>query len=81
MEEFKRFEGPMVSDLMNRLYTVRPAIHSMTDPKLLPFVAPVCTVRCFPGDNMMVHAALDIAALNITAGTISRVSGFALPDT
>jgi RraA family protein len=61
VEEFKRFEGPMVSDLMNRLYTVRPAIHNMTDPALLPFVAPACTVRVFPGDNLMVHAALDIA--------------------
>lgn len=61
IEAFKPFEGPMVSDLMNRLYTMRPAIQSMTDVSLLPLVGPACTVRVFPGDNMMVHAALDIA--------------------
>jgi regulator of RNase E activity RraA len=45
---------------MNRLYTMVPAIHSMTDPELR-LVGPACTVKVYPGDNLMVHKALDIA--------------------
>ncbi len=58
---FRALEGPMVSDLMNRLYTMRPAIQNLTDPDLAPLVGPACTVKVFPGDNLMVHAALDVA--------------------
>jgi RraA family protein len=61
LEGFRAFAGPLVSDLMNRLYTMRPAIQNLTDADLLPLVAPACTVKVFPGDNLMVHAALDVA--------------------
>jgi RraA family protein len=60
-DAFRPFEGAMISDLQNRLYTMRPAIQSMTSAEHLPLVGPACTVRCFPGDNLMVHAALDVA--------------------
>ena len=61
VDSFRRFDGPMVSDLMNRLYTMRPAIQNMTDLELMPLVGPACTIKVFPGDNLMVHAALDVA--------------------
>jgi RraA family protein len=61
VQAFRAFEGPMISDLMNRLYTMRPAIQNLTDPALAPLVGPACTIKVFPGDNLMVHAALDIA--------------------
>jgi RraA family protein len=57
---FAEFETPDVSDLMNRLYTMSPAIHSLTGPSLR-ILGPACTVKVFPGDNLMVHKALDIA--------------------
>jgi regulator of RNase E activity RraA len=45
---------------MNRLYTMNTAIKPMTDPALR-IVGPACTVKCYPGDNLMVHKALDVA--------------------
>jgi regulator of RNase E activity RraA len=60
IEGFAAFETPPVSDQMNRLYTMRSEIHAMTDPSLR-ILGPACTVKVFPGDNLMVHKALDIA--------------------
>jgi regulator of RNase E activity RraA len=54
------FEAPAISDLMNRLYTMVPAIKPVTDPRL-PILGPAVTVKVFPGDNLMVHKALDVA--------------------
>lgn len=55
-----RFETPNVSDLMNRLYTMSPLIRNLTDPSLR-IIGPACTVKVYPGDNLMVHKSLDIA--------------------
>jgi regulator of RNase E activity RraA len=57
---FGEFETPAASDLMNRLYTMRSEIHNLTDPGL-HLVGPACTVKVFPGDNLMVHKSLDVA--------------------
>lgn len=54
------FHTPEISDLMNRLYTMNTAIKPLTNPDLR-ILGPACTVKCFPGDNLMVHKALDIA--------------------
>jgi regulator of RNase E activity RraA len=45
---------------MNRLYAMEPEIKNMTDPDLR-LVGPACTVKVYPGDNLIVHKALDIA--------------------
>ena len=58
---FGDFQTPDISDLMNRLYTMSPTIRSVT-PEHLRILGPACTVKVFPGDNLMVHKALDIAA-------------------
>jgi regulator of RNase E activity RraA len=60
VEGFADFETPDISDLMNRLYAMEPEIKNMTDPDLR-LVGPACTVKCYPGDNLMVHKALDVA--------------------
>jgi regulator of RNase E activity RraA len=54
------FDTATISDLMNRLYTMVPAIRNMTDPSL-HVRGPACTVKVYPGDNLMVHKSLDVA--------------------
>jgi regulator of RNase E activity RraA len=53
------FPTPDISDLMNRLYTMDPGIKNVVNQERI--FAPACTVKVFPGDNLMVHKALDIA--------------------
>jgi regulator of RNase E activity RraA len=55
-----RFDTPTTSDLMNRLYTMSPLVKNLTDPTLR-IIGPACTVKVYPGDNLMVHKSLDIA--------------------
>lgn len=55
-----QFETPAVSDLMNRLYSVSSAIRCLT-PQAPTLAGPACPVKVFPGDNLLVHAALDVA--------------------
>jgi RraA family protein len=57
--EVGRFETPDISDLMNRLYAMDHAIHNVVNDRSI--LGPACTVKVFPGDNLMVHKALDIA--------------------
>jgi RraA family protein len=59
MRRFAEFESADISDQLNRLYAVAPAVHCLTGEHKL--VGPACTVKVFPGDNLMVHKALDIA--------------------
>lgn len=55
-----RFDTPAISDLMNRLYTMSPEVRNLTDPQLR-LLGAACTVKVYPGDNLMVHKSLDIA--------------------
>jgi RraA family protein len=55
------FDTPTISDAMNRLYAMAPEIRRLTDPGLR-LAGPACTVKVYPGDNLMVHKALDVAA-------------------
>ena len=57
---FRAFDTPAISDLMNRLYTMDRGISVLTEPNL-PIIGPACTVKTYPGDNLMVHKSLDIA--------------------
>jgi regulator of RNase E activity RraA len=57
---FEAFETPAISDLMNRLYSMVPEIRNLTHESLR-LVGPACTVRVYPGDNLMVHKSLDEA--------------------
>lgn len=57
---FSAFETPAISDLMNRLYTMTTAIKNLTHEHLR-ILGPACTVKVYPGDNLMVHKSLDVA--------------------
>ena len=56
---FHAFDTPAISDMMNRLYTMKPTIQALTDPNI-KLIGPACTVKVYPGDNLMVHKSLDI---------------------
>jgi regulator of RNase E activity RraA len=56
---FAAFATPDISDLMNRLYTMDPELKNRINGDRI--FGPACTVKVFPGDNLMVHKALDIA--------------------
>jgi regulator of RNase E activity RraA len=60
IKEFAVFDSPDVSDQLNRLYALSPAIHCLTDVDA-KLVGPACTVKVRPGDNLMVHKSLDVA--------------------
>jgi RraA family protein len=60
IEGFQRHATPDISDLLNRLYAVDPAIQCLTSDHHVLY-GPACTVKVFPGDNLMVHKALDVA--------------------
>lgn len=60
MAQFLDFATPDISDLLNRLFAVDPAISCLTG-KHHRLCGPACTVKVFPGDNLMVHKALDVA--------------------
>ncbi|HEV7299967.1 MAG TPA: hypothetical protein VGN72_11430 [Tepidisphaeraceae bacterium] len=59
MRQFRAFATPDISDLLNRLYAVNPEIRCLTSPSH-QICGPACTVKVFPGDNLMVHKALDV---------------------
>lgn len=56
---YRAFETPDISDMMNRMYTMDCRIKNLAND--LPLIGPACTVKVYPGDNLMVHKALDIA--------------------
>ena len=60
MAAFAAFDSPDISDQLNRLYALTSAIHCLTSPDH-KVVGPACTVKVYPGDNLMVHKILDIA--------------------
>lgn len=59
VEELRLFETADLSDLLNRLYAMSPAVHNLVNDRCI--AGPACTVKVYPGDNLMVHKALDIA--------------------
>lgn len=61
VERFRAVDVALVSDLMNRLYTLRPGLRPIVPPADGVLVGTACTVKVFPGDNLMVHASLDVA--------------------
>jgi regulator of RNase E activity RraA len=77
---FEAFATPDISDLMNRLYSMNDAIKNQTDPSLR-LIGPACTVKVFPGDNLMVHKALDLAqpgdviVVDASSSTMTAVLG------
>lgn len=59
VDAYREFATPDLSDLMNRFYTMHHRVSCMTEET--PLIGPACTVKVYPGDNLMVHKALTIA--------------------
>lgn len=70
----------MISDRLNRLYTMSSAIVPLTPPELT-LVGSAVTVKVFPGDNLMVHKALDVIepgdviVIDASSSTMTAVIG------
>src|SRR5882757_9555496 len=60
MQQFTEFATPDISDMLNRLYAMDSAVACLTS-KHHRLCGPACTVKVFPGDNLMVHKSLDVA--------------------
>ena len=57
--QYSKFETPDISDILNRMYAINTGISNLANDKSI--CGPACTVKVFPGDNLMVHKVLDIA--------------------
>jgi len=57
---YEAFDAADISDITNRMFTMRSEIRNLTNEKSL--VGPALTVKLFPGDNLMLHKALDLAS-------------------
>jgi RraA family protein len=57
VERYREFETPDISDMLNRLYTMRHQIKNLINDERI--LGPALTVKVYPGDNLMVHKALD----------------------
>ena len=62
MIQFKNIPASNVGDVMNRSCAMNPRIHLMSSPKDQMAVGPALTVKVRAGDNLALHAALNIAA-------------------
>lgn len=58
IDQFRLFETPDLSDLLNRLYAMTSEIHNLVNDRSI--AGPACTVKLYPGDNLMLHKSLDI---------------------
>lgn len=58
-DQFRQFDTPDISDMLNRMYAMNNNIRDLSYAG--PICGPACTVKVFPGDNLMVHKALDVA--------------------
>ena len=59
IEAYGKFPTPDISDMLNRMYTMDSGIKSYGS--VAKVVGPACTVKTFPGDNLMVHKSMDVA--------------------
>lgn len=60
MRQFEEFPTPDIADLLNRMFSLDPGIRCLTAAHHR-LCGPACTVKIFPGDNLMVHKSLDVA--------------------
>jgi RraA family protein len=58
LERFARYGTPDVSDLLNRLYAMDGGIKNVVNDHSV--LGPALTVKLYPGDNLMLHKALDV---------------------
>ena len=59
LEELAKLPTPNIADAMNRFRVMDPGIKPVNDGDFL--AGPAVTVMCAPGDNLMLHKALQLA--------------------
>ncbi len=59
LARYREYPTTDISDLLNRLYAMDGAIRNVVND--LPLCGPALTVKLYPGDNLMLHKALDLA--------------------
>lgn len=59
IKQLGQFDTPDISDILNRMYAMNNGIRNLTASERV--CGPACTVKVFPGDNLMVHKVLDVA--------------------
>ena len=59
IERFRSYPTADISDLMNRLYAMDGGIRNLVNDAGL--CGPALPVKLYPGDNLMLHKALDVA--------------------
>ena len=64
MEEFRSLPAANVADTMGRSCALSSEIHLISNPKDSIMVGAAFTVKARPGDNLMLHKALDLAGEN-----------------
>ena len=60
MEQFKNIPASNTADVMGRSCAMNPRIKLMSKPSAQMMVGPALTVKCRAGDNLTLHAALNI---------------------
>lgn len=60
MAQFKTIPASNTADVMNRSCAMNPRIHLVSSPKDQMMVGPAYTVKCRAGDNLTLHAALNL---------------------
>lgn len=60
MEQFKAIPASNTADVMNRSCAMNPRIKLVSKPKSQMMVGPAFTVKARAGDNLLLHAALNI---------------------
>lgn len=60
IRKFKTIPASNVADVMNRSCAMNPRIHLVSSPKEQMMCGPAMTVKCRAGDNLALHAALNI---------------------
>ena len=62
MMQFKTIPASNTCDVMGRNAAMNPRIHLVSSPKDQMMVGPALTVKCRAGDNLALHAALNMAS-------------------
>lgn len=60
MNEFKKIPASNTADVMGRSGAMNPRIRLVSSPKAQMLVGPAYTVKCRAGDNLALHAALNM---------------------
>ena len=60
MKQFKTIPASNVADVMNRNCAMNPRIHLVSSPKEQMMVGPAYTIKTRAGDNLILHAALNL---------------------